>query len=306
VATLIDGNGRIYWYRPQSGLGDFDRTLDGSFVNYDIGGYQLLALDGSILATYTDPLANNGVDNHEFVSLPDGHAILFGQNLRPVDTTGYTQPGDPNAVEIENTIAELDATGAVLKHFALGDQITLAETTPDIDLDVSPIDAMHANSIGLLADGNLLVSLRHTDTVYKLARTDGTILWRLGGTRSDFTFVNDSLGGFSHQHYARQLGNGDILLFDDGNLHQPQLSRVVEYALDEGSQTATLVWEYRRTDVVSTCCGSTTRLGSGDTLTAWGSAGRVDVVDDAGAQLWQLTIPAAIVYRAIPVATLYP
>jgi hypothetical protein len=306
VAALVDRAGRLYWYRQQPSVGDFDRTHKGNFVSYNGNGYDVVSLSGQLFRSVTDPLASRGGDNHEYVSLGNRHALIFGQNTRAVDTTSYVDGGVPDASEIENTITELDGDGGVVSHWPLGNQITLAETTPDINLSQSPIDAQHANSIGVLADGNLLVSLRHTDTLYKLNRSDGNVLWRLGGKQSDFTFVNDPLNGFSHQHYARELANGHILLFDDGNLHSPPLSRVTEYALDEAAHTATLVWDYRHPGLVSTCCGSTARLDSGNTLTAWGTTGVIDEADPSGTVVWQMTIPSAILYRAIPIPSLYP
>ena len=47
-------------------------------------------------------------------------------------------------------------------------------------------DYFHINSIDVDADGDLLVSARNTWAVYKIARRDGRVVWRLGGKKSDF------------------------------------------------------------------------------------------------------------------------
>ncbi len=44
----------------------------------------------------------------------------------------------------------------------------------------------HLNSVDKFPDSDYLLSSRHTDTVYKISHRDGSIVWRLGGTRSDF------------------------------------------------------------------------------------------------------------------------
>jgi hypothetical protein len=49
-----------------------------------------------------------------------------------------------------------------------------------------PYDYFHANSVGLAADGNLIVSARHTWCCYKIDRRTGEVIWRLGGKKSDF------------------------------------------------------------------------------------------------------------------------
>ena len=309
VAAIVDYTGRLYWYRAVTLIGDFRRTDEGNLVTYrgEHSAFDELTLAGEVVRSFTDPLASRGADNHELIPLADHHALLLGSNQRAVDTLAYIDGGSANAAELENTITEVDGDGGVVYHWSSTGQITLAETTPDINLTVVPIDGEHANSIDILPDGDLLLSLRHTDTVYKIDRQTGAIRWRLGGSRSDFTFVNDPSNGFSHQHFARKLVNGDLLLFDDGNLRSPPTSRVVQYTLDETARTATVAWEHRHTPELSSfCCGSTTRLPSGNTLTAWGSTGVIELVDAMGKALWELTIPGAIIYRAQPISALYP
>lgn len=69
---------------------------------------------------------------------------------------------------------------------------TTTATTPDF---------FHLNSVDKDADGDYLVSARHTSTIYKISRIDGSIIWRLGGTKSDFTLTPDVT--FHFQHDAR-------------------------------------------------------------------------------------------------------
>jgi hypothetical protein len=293
VAAVVDQTGRLFWYRVVKTLGEAKQSPDGDLVFYDEGRYTQQKLDGTVVRTWVEPRASAGTDNHEIVLLPEGRALLFGLNDRPP--------------LLENTIAEVDGDGAVAFHWSGADHIGTDETTADIDFNKPPVDVHHANAMELLSDGHLLISLRHTDALYKVDRSNGDISWRLGGNKSDFTFVSDPLNGFSHQHYARQLAGGDILLLDNGNLHTPPVSRVVQYRLDETSHTATLVWEHRhRASLFSFCCGSTVRLPTGNTLTAWGSTGIIDEVDADHNSLWEMTIPDSIIYRAQPLASLAP
>jgi hypothetical protein len=68
--------------------------------------------------------------------------------------------------------------------------------------------ASHLNSVEKSADGDYLISARHTDSVYKVSATNGSILWRLGGSKS--SFVLDGFD-FSAQHDARlQSENSSI------------------------------------------------------------------------------------------------
>lgn len=105
------------------------------------------------------------------------------------------------------------------------------------------------------ADGNYLISTRHSDTIYKISALDGSILWRLhghGGPRSDFTMNNLN---FSRQHHARirsENSTTTILTFLDNALgadHQKATSawtRALRIALrtDVSPMTATLLSSY--------------------------------------------------------------
>lgn len=138
-------------------------------------------------------------------------------------------------------------------------------------------DIVHSNSIFVCNDGNILLSSRHLNTVTKINYKTGKIIWNLGGQQSklnQFTFVNDTQNGFSAQHDARFLPNGDLLLFDNGNLNNPQLSRAVEYKLDEVNKTAELVWEYRNVTedgyTYGGACGSARKIPNELVLIGWG------------------------------------
>ncbi|MHC4285710.1 MAG: aryl-sulfate sulfotransferase, partial [Planctomycetota bacterium] len=146
----------------------------------------------------------------------------------------------------------------------------------DIHLN-SPLEANirfpHMNAIDIDEDGHILLSSRHLSEVTKINRDTGEIIWRLSGIpkNNDFTYVNDDqLQGFRNQHAIRPTGNGRYLLFDNGNLHSPSVSRAVEYELDLNAMTATVVWEFRETpDVYSHYMANTQRLPNGNTLINW-------------------------------------
>jgi hypothetical protein len=60
------------------------------------------------------------------------------------------------------------------------------------------------NSVYLLADGNILASLRSVSAVIIIGRGTGKVIWHLGP------------GTVAQQHCASELPDGSILLFDNG------------------------------------------------------------------------------------------
>ena len=72
------------------------------------------------------------------------------------------------------------------------------------------VDLIHINSVHIAPDGDVIVSGRHTDTVYKIRRnTAGDVVLRIGGKHSDVTFVNDPLGGFGGRGGCHGEEQGD-------------------------------------------------------------------------------------------------
>ena len=119
------------------------------------------------------------------------------------------------------------------------DHFKITDATEDIDLTAHTIDYVHGNSIEVDYDSHILLSSRHMDEITKINRQTGEIIWRFGGIKSrnnQFLFIND-LRTFSHQHDIRRLPNGNITLFNNGNLLVPRYSSSLEYYLDEQNKT---------------------------------------------------------------------
>ena len=90
-----------------------------------------------------------------------------------------------------------------------------------------PFDYFHINSAKLDTDGNILVSSRHTWTVYKINRTSGAIMWRLGGKKSDYALGTGL--PFAWQHDVEAVDATTLRIFDNESDGVPVLpySRVI-------------------------------------------------------------------------------
>ena len=128
--------------------------------------------------------------------------------------------------------------------------------------------------------------MRHLSQVIKIDSQSGDIIWKLGGVDGDFAFEADPLGGFSLQHAIRELPNGNLLLFDNGNGHHPPQSRAVVYRLDLDRRVATLAWQFNpEPHLFGRAMGFTQRLPNGNTLITYGFLPRVPDQGGASAQL---------------------
>lgn len=212
-------------------------------------------------------------DAHELLLLPDGSKMVMGyeyqtMNLDTLTTIDGFQMSSQATVE-GGIIFIYDASNNIVFQWRGLDHFGIADMDYTNLNDIDFVDFMHANSISLDNDGNLIVSLRNFNEVIKINRQDSSIIWRLGGKHSDFTFVNDTLG-FTLQHHAQYLPNGNITILDNGTYHNPPVARAIEYELDEVNGTATLVWEYRN-NIESISVGSQQVLPNGNRLIDWGT-----------------------------------
>jgi hypothetical protein len=311
VATMIDRKGRVRWFwaPPGKTMGPahFDRVR-GNFLVMDAGDDAFCELDlaGDVKKRWHDTASRDGIDGHDFQLLPNGNALMLGWEYRSVDSRPLFPNGAKDSIRADHTIDEIDEAGAVKFHWSSYDHIGLDEVLVGPNFDPTNFHVVHANSVEVLPDGNLIASFRTTSSIVKIDRQTGRVVWRLGGKKSDFSFVDDPFSGFSQQHDPHFLKDGELLLFDNGNQHEPRVSRVVRYRLDESARTARLTWEYRHApDVFSPIAGSARMLPSGNVLIAW-AHGLITEVDESKRVVWEAsTVPLAL-YRALYAPSLYP
>ncbi len=207
-------------------------------------------------------------DGHELLILENGHALMMSYDFQTVRMDTIVAGGDPNAVVTGLIIQELDADKNVIFQWRSWDHFEITDADSNIDLTAPNVDYAHGNAIAVDHDGHLLISSRNMSEITKINRQSGEIIWRWGGKKNQFTFINDDRG-FAYQHHIRVLPNGNYTLFDNGNFLNPPYSRALQYEIDEQNLTATLVWEYASTSFYP-FMGNATRQEDGRTLIGWG------------------------------------
>lgn len=325
-AVIFDSTGTIVWYHDFATTQTVSNVLmqpNGNITAFvgntsgwqPVDGYfvEMTPL-GDIVHTYRAP-AGSYMDLHDLLIAGSGAsktATYFTYTIRDTTLAALGMPGTISTaghqIRRENSAGTLDFTWDAWDHIAatewVGDSLAKATRGNNTDYD-------HPNAITTDAAGNYIVSWRNLDQIMAISPTTGAILWRLGGAKSDFTFVGDPLGGFFKQHAVKSLPNGDILLFDNGTEHSPMQSRAVEYKLDLNAHTATMVWESRHSpSLYAQYVGWVDRLANGNTWVAYSMLGRATEVNASGQTIWegQLAIgpnQTPVAYRMVPIESLY-
>jgi hypothetical protein len=211
------------------------------------------------------------VDEHELYLEADGTYYLIGLNGQTVDLSRYVSGAGTSVGVTENCIQQFTPQGELIFQWRAWDHLDPAGQQYVVSA-TNPGDFPHMNAIAVDSDGHILLSSRNTSEVTKINADTGEIIWRMGGTHSTLTYVNDPLNGQTNQHAIRPLGNNRYTLFDNGDGHSPQVSRAVEYEVNPTAKTATLVWQYPATPTTSLYShymGNAQRLPNGNTLINW-------------------------------------
>ncbi|KAK3703323.1 hypothetical protein LTR37_014535 [Vermiconidia calcicola] len=248
---IYDGNGELVWsgapmfkhynmydFRLAKVDGEdkmtviFEDEATGMILdsNYEIS--QSVDMLGQVLPQWLlDQIdGSRGTNMHDFNLIHDGKRVLMltkvWENATREESAAVGFDGECTAKW--QGFKEVDvATSEVLFEWSAHGHIELEESTFEKKGGIQKMcngnagpggwDILHLNSIDKFPDGDYLLSSRHTDAVYKISHLDGSIVWRLGGTKSDFHFPDGGL--FSRQHHARVYSQNEthtlISVFDN-------------------------------------------------------------------------------------------
>jgi hypothetical protein len=313
--AIADNRGRIVWYHEvPHGLEATDfRTQtyrgrpvltwwQGTISKAGVGRGEYVVYDDEYRELETLK-AGNGLDGdlHEFQLTPRGTAYITAYHEVPADLTSVGGPKD--GFVYDSVVQELDvATGAVkfewhsLEHVPLTESLQANREPAKHATSLRPFDYFHVNSTADAPGGNILVSGRNTSALYLLAR-DGRVLWRLGGTRSDFG--PPAAVKFRFQHDARLRADGTLSLFDNGGIPKLEpFTRPLVLKIDETERVASVVRTFVHPQKIAAPYeGNLQLLADGGAFVGWGGVRKVTEFAPDGAVRFELKLPYGDTYR---------
>jgi hypothetical protein len=319
---IIDRRGHVVWFHaiPQ-GLTASDfrtQTYNGRRVLTWWQGTGLGGLSSGTDYIYSDDLqpiatvnAGNGLstDGHEFLITPQNTALVLSYTTATANLTSIGGPDDQTV--INGVVQEIDiATGKVIFQWNSAEHVPFAQSEQPLPASAStPWDWFHINAVHLDTDGNLLIDARDTWTTYKVNRSTGKIIWKLGGKDSSFTLktapgqVLDSANEiFAWQHDPEALGHDVYTFFDNESAGTPLLpsSRAITVKLDQGTHVATLVASDDQPEGLAAASqGNAQTTRGGDLFVGWGALPYFSEFDFSGQLIFNAELPAGVnTYRA--------
>lgn len=257
--AAYDSHGDLRWVLTNTGANAITRLDNGHFLIPNIYGHGAEFPNGLTGIREIDPLGKvynvyvwNGGEHHEILALPKGNYLMTGS--RP----GYATNRD--------FLFEIDpATGEVVWELDMAEVITPGSSGCESDKGE---DWCHSNALAYdETSDTLLISCRHLCAVVAVNKTEKTLKWIFGdpaGWADAYTPYllkagSDDFPWAYGQHQITILGNGDLLLFDNGEFgrvkavnadraipDERNYSRAVIYRVDADKQTVEQIWEYGR------------------------------------------------------------
>jgi Arylsulfotransferase (ASST) len=209
-------------------------------------------------------------DLHEFLLTDAGNALFTcfattAADLRSLHGAAKGQYFDGVVQEVELATAKLVFEWRANQHIALADSYS------PMPSGAVPWDPYHVNSISVAPDGNLVVSSRNTWTVFKINRSTGAVLWRMGGKHSDFAMGPHTR--FAWQHHVTAHKDGIFTIFDNeaGGYRVGKQSRGLVLHVDEAAGRVSFVRQFNPpVPILSGSLGSVQELPDGHVLVGWG------------------------------------
>lgn len=316
---IYDGKGELVW----SGVPMFDSFNIFDFRPIKINGEDMLTaiykradagaiLDNSfrIRKMVHWPGGYDAANMHEFTVFDEGtKALMLTLEHHELSKERSKELGFDGQCNINtNGLLELDISTSppkTLFSFSLLDHLSLDEITYPTKPGAKRVkkecregwDSNHCNAIDRFANGDFLVSCRHTDTIYKISRDKGAIEWRLGGTRSDFEFLGEAK--FSRQHHARIREQNEthtiITLFDNARgegIETATHDYTRGLILSLHDNVAEMIAEYPRPDhEYTTSRGSLEIMPNGNVFIGWTFHSRISEHTPDGRVLMKAKLP---------------
>jgi hypothetical protein len=328
-AMILDTNGTPVWYkRADPGhatdvtpLGPDKLAAWGMAAHWYYDVFDLASGQNSTIG-----MVGQVTDPHELLQEPNGnHMMISYDPTYDVDLSGMSAIAPAPAPTAKSPIQdcriqELDPNGNVVWSWEASDHIDPKTETTYVPLPTTLIngtyfyDVFHCNSIDVNpVNGNVLVSFRHLNAVMEIRKSDGKVLWKLGGTATNkdgarhITVQNDPYGSFVQQHDARYWPTGSgITLFDNQTPTNGHAARAVDYAIDFTAGTAHPVFSFANTDGVGACClGDNRPQLDGHRMIGWGALSPstglfATELDAAGNDVLDLLFPVDVAsYRVV-------
>jgi len=284
---LFNVEGEIVWWYMHPGGGQLSAqqpTSRGTIFTIQRGVSYEMDWSGNRL--WERP--GDSVSHHEITTGPDDNYMYMMWVFE--DYLGTSFEGD--GIELVDPVTnEIIWTWNIFDHFRPEDFLDIPEAGQQ-GLSRMGVDWSHSNAITWDADRSIIwMSIRHFDRVIGIDYPSGEVVITLG---------KGGIGGpelMSHQHAVEIQPDGSLMIWNNGNAHNPQVSRVRQFSFDETLGTHEILFDWvDEPPFFDSAVGDANRLPNGNTLVTAGISGRTIELDPNGRIVWEISMGRGIGY----------
>jgi len=293
TAVVIDFQGRIRWFYQHGDVpdtrGDIDVRSDPEGIL--IGGTNIVENEDAVfpvLVNWDQEVLWRGkfVNHHHIHRRKNGNFMFLSFELRRMEKPVKGLVGGDIIIEFD------PERNCIVWMWRLLDHIVPEKPREPL------WDWSHCNTIEEDPTGRYLyLSARNLNSIFKIDRETGEIIWRLGED-GDFKISGEDM--FYHQHSPELQPNGNLLIFDNGTgrpaKYGGQYSRAIELEIDEDKMEAKAVWSWgKELGLFTPIWGDADRLENGNTLITFGTrthpkTSRLIEVTPEGEVVWDVEL----------------
>lgn len=312
--ALMDYTGHlIYFYDGNNASGTSTSNFkfrSNNLFSYFRGGCNYIA-DSNFNVVDTLVAANgNIIDSHDMILLTNGNYLLLTIEKVYMDLSSYFMfshngsAGDANALVKCGVLQEFNAAGQLVWQWKARDHFQFDDVNPFWLNNPASVDWTHFNALEEDSDGNILVSSRFFNEIFKINKTTDAIMWRMGGYNNQFTFIGDSVP-FRGQHDIKILPDGSYSLFDNGYFSPTHAAKAIRFFIDTATHTVTVSKKiYASNYGFSGSRGNAQFLSNGNVVIDWGGMNNdnlvFSVIDTADQEVCRLSFTDSLTsYRTM-------
>ncbi|MEI7803237.1 MAG: aryl-sulfate sulfotransferase [Bacteroidota bacterium] len=299
---MMDYTGHIVYYyqgigNPISYPANF-QIQKSKFISFYGNGKYFLADSNFNIADTLSPFNGHVANAHDMQSLSNGNYMMLTNEQVTMDLSGFNMfhhnqsPGSANANVTCGALQEMNLNGQLIWQWRARDHFPFDDAYEFWLYDSTNVDWTHFNAVEEDFDGNILVSSRFFNEIFKINKTTGDVMWRLGGKHNQFTFINDSIN-FTGQHDIRVLPDSNYSLFDNGYYFPTHKAKAEIFKLDTALHTANFIRKvYGVNQGFSGSRGNAQFMNDGNVLIDWGQMSNDNLVfsitDSNNAEIYRL------------------
>lgn len=260
-------NGKLYYTYLEGAISNDDFILEN--VGYKQSRavvmndkYQVIdTVDHLFTTDYV--MANHSLENHDFLMLDVGHYIISGYVAVEVDDFDT-----PNTKIAASVIQEIKDGELLMSFNSTNSKDLYAHSVEKNFYDTETYsDYLHVNSVSIdPRDENLVVSARNSDSLYKINRKTGEVMWTLGGLFDEFNLTEEQK--FDKQHFAKFQEDGSLILFDNGTRNHQ--TRILEFFINDDDKTIENYQEHKLDRQYAISLGSAIKIDDSNYIFGWG------------------------------------